>query len=254
MQLRTLAAYAAILCFLTACQDGPGPASRLRFAPITNFESVTTPIPLVRHPFTGEVRFAEMVFVSSGVVQPFAPGDRFSVGSLSGFQQQVTVRSSGAGPGVALSFLLVALACSFAALCYAELASMIPVAGSAYTYAYATMGELFAWIIGWDLILEYAVGSMTVAIGWSGYMQRLLAGFGVTLPKALAAAPPEGIINLPAVIIVLAIGVLLVVGVRESARFNAAMVAVKLVGKTVDAENGPTCVPPGPVSAYVPAR
>ena len=101
MQLRTLAAYAAILCFLTACQDGPGPASRLRFAPITNFESVTTPIPLVRHPFTGEVRFAEMVFVSSGVVQPFAPGDRFSVGSLSGFQQQVTVRSSGAGPGVA---------------------------------------------------------------------------------------------------------------------------------------------------------
>ncbi|MGH9218871.1 MAG: amino acid permease, partial [Vicinamibacterales bacterium] len=96
------------------------------------------------------------------------------------------------------------------------------------TYAYATLGELVAWMIGWDLILEYAVGSMTVAIGWSGYMQRLAAGFGIELPQAIAAAPPVGIINLPAVIIVLLIMILLVVGVRESARFNAVMVAIKV--------------------------
>src|SRR6478752_2598791 len=133
-----------------------------------------------------------------------------------------TAAANQAGPAITMSYLA-------AGLCYAEFASMIPIAGSAYTYAYATLGELVAWMIGWDLILEYAVGSMTVAIGWSGYMQRLLAGFGITLPQALGAAPPDGIINLPAVLIVLLIMILLVVGVRESARFNAAMVAVKLV-------------------------
>lgn len=139
-----------------------------------------------------------------------------------------TAAANQAGPAIIVSYMVAGLACAFAALCYAEFASMIPIAGSAYTYAYATLGELVAWMIGWDLILEYAVGSMTVAIGWSGYMQRLLAGFGIELPVALAAAPPVGIINLPAVIIVLLIMVLLVIGIREAARFNAVMVAVKL--------------------------
>lgn len=139
-----------------------------------------------------------------------------------------TAAANQAGPAIILSYLAAGTACAFAALCYAEFASMIPVAGSAYTYAYATLGELVAWMIGWDLILEYAVGSMTVAIGWSGYMQRLLAGFGIELPIAIAAAPPVGIINLPAVIIVLLIMILLVIGIRESARFNAAMVAIKV--------------------------
>jgi APA family basic amino acid/polyamine antiporter len=138
-----------------------------------------------------------------------------------------TAAANQSGPAIVLSYMLAGLACGFAALCYAEFASMIPIAGSAYTYAYATLGELVAWMIGWDLILEYAVGSMTVAIGWSGYFQRILAGFGLHLPTWMAAAPPAGIINLPAVIIVLLITVLLVIGVRESARFNAALVAVK---------------------------
>jgi APA family basic amino acid/polyamine antiporter len=123
-----------------------------------------------------------------------------------------------AGPAITMSYLAAGLACAFDALCYAEFASMIPIAGSAYTYAYATLGELVAWMIGWDLILEYAVGAMTVAIGWSGYMQQLLAGLGVTLPTALSAAPPVGVINILAVLIVLVIMSLLVVGIRESAR------------------------------------
>ncbi len=139
-----------------------------------------------------------------------------------------TAAANQAGPAITMSYMLAGLACGFAALCYAEFASMIPIAGSAYTYSYATLGEIFAWMIGWDLILEYAVGSMTVAIGWSGYFQRILAGFGVTLPQWMAAAPPAGIVNVPAVIIVLLITTLLVIGVRESARFNAGMVAIKI--------------------------
>src|SRR3954452_4513499 len=142
-----------------------------------------------------------------------------------------TAAANQAGPAITLAYLAAGLACGFAALCYAEFASMIPIAGSAYTYAYATLGEIFAWMIGWDLILEYAVGSMTVAIGWSGYMQKLLHGFGIELPTWMSAAPgsaPGTVINLPAILIVIGIMVLLVVGVRESARFNAAMVTVKL--------------------------
>ncbi|HSP90709.1 MAG TPA: amino acid permease [Vicinamibacterales bacterium] len=139
-----------------------------------------------------------------------------------------TAAANQAGPAITASYMLAGLACGFAALCYAEFASMIPIAGSAYTYSYATLGEIFAWTIGWDLILEYAVGSMTVAIGWSGYFQRILAGFGILLPEWMAAAPPAGVINLPAVLIVLMITALLVVGVRESARFNAVMVAIKI--------------------------
>jgi APA family basic amino acid/polyamine antiporter len=143
-----------------------------------------------------------------------------------------TAAANQAGPAITMSYVLAGLACGFAALCYAEFAAMIPIAGSAYAYAYATLGEIIAWTIGWDLILEYAVGSMTVSIGWSGYMQRLLAGFGVQLPVWMSAAPgtmPGAVINLPAIFIVLAITALLVIGIRESARFNATMVAIKLV-------------------------
>jgi APA family basic amino acid/polyamine antiporter len=143
-----------------------------------------------------------------------------------------TAAANQAGPAIVLAYVAAGLACGFAALCYAEFAAMIPISGSAYTYAYATLGEIFAWMIGWDLILEYAVGSMTVAVGWSGYFQRILLGFGLELPRWMSAAPATGVegavINLPAMLIVLAITALLVIGVRESARFNAAMVAVKL--------------------------
>jgi basic amino acid/polyamine antiporter, APA family len=143
-----------------------------------------------------------------------------------------TAAANQAGPAIVLSYTIAGLACSFAALCYAEFSAMIPISGSAYTYAYATLGEIFAWMIGWDLILEYAVGSMTVAVGWSGYFQRILAGFGLHLPVWMSAAPDPAagsLANIPAMLIVLGIMILLVVGVRESARFNAAMVAVKLV-------------------------
>jgi APA family basic amino acid/polyamine antiporter len=136
-----------------------------------------------------------------------------------------------AGPAVILAFVLAAVACVFSALSYAELASSIPVSGSAYTYAYATLGELMAWIIGWDLILEYGVAVAAVAVGWGGNLNVFLdAAFGVRLPEALANPPGEGgVFNLPAVIVVLGITLLLVRGVRESARVNFVMVAVKLL-------------------------
>jgi basic amino acid/polyamine antiporter, APA family len=142
-----------------------------------------------------------------------------------------TAAANQAGPAITISYMAAGLACGFAALCYAEFAAMIPISGSAYAYAYATLGEIVAWMIGWDLILEYAVGSMTVAVGWSGYFQRILAGFGIHLPVALSAAPadmPGAVVNAPAAFIVLCITTLLVIGIRESARFNAVIVAVKL--------------------------
>jgi APA family basic amino acid/polyamine antiporter len=167
-----------------------------------------------------------------------------------------TAAANQAGPAIMVSYLVAGLACGFAALCYAEFASMIPIAGSAYTYAYATMGELFAWIIGWDLILEYAVGSMTVAIGWSGYMQKLLEGAGITLPVWMTAAPhanaPGAVINLPAVIIVLLIMYLLVVGIRESARFNAVMVGIKLAAVLFFIGAGAVYVKPENWSPFTP--
>ena len=140
----------------------------------------------------------------------------------------------GAGPAIALSFFLVAVVCGFAALCYAELASMIPIAGSAYTYTYATLGELVAWIIGWDLILEYAVSNMAVGVGFSAYVDSLLQGFGINFPRELmtpAYTPVDGWaahFNLPAFLIVMFLTVLLVLGVRESAGANSAMVVVKV--------------------------
>jgi APA family basic amino acid/polyamine antiporter len=166
-----------------------------------------------------------------------------------------TAAANQAGPAIMLSYLAAGLACAFAALCYAEFASMIPIAGSAYTYAYATLGELVAWMIGWDLILEYAVGSMTVAIGWSGYMQKLLSGVGIHLPVWMTAAPgsaPGTIINLPAVLIVLAIMTLLVIGVRESARANAVMVAIKGAAILFFIAAGATYVRPENWSPFAP--
>ena len=150
------------------------------------------------------------------------------------------VASQHAGPALTLSMVLAGIACGFAGLCYAELASMIPVAGSAYTYAYATLGELVAWIIGWDLVLEYSLSSSTVAVGWSAYAVMLLGEMGITVPTRLTGAPgshivlPDGssvmaLFNLPAVIICLAITVLLVVGIRESARVNTTIVIIKVV-------------------------
>ena len=167
-----------------------------------------------------------------------------------------TAAANQAGPAIVMSYVLAGLACGFAALCYAEFAAMIPISGSAYTYAYATLGEIFAWMIGWDLILEYAVGSMTVAVGWSGYFQRILAGFGVHLPVWMSASPGAGVegalINLPAVIIVLIISALLVIGVRESARFNAAMVAVKMAAILFFIVVGVGYVDPGNWSPFTP--
>jgi APA family basic amino acid/polyamine antiporter len=166
-----------------------------------------------------------------------------------------TAAANQAGPAIVLAYVAAGLACGFAALCYAEFAAMIPIAGSAYTYAYATLGEIFAWMIGWDLILEYAVGSMTVAVGWSGYFQRILAGFGITLPAWMAAAPAtaEGaLVNLPAMIIVAVITALLVVGVRESARFNAVIVAIKLVAIVFFIVVGVTYVQPANWSPFMP--
>jgi APA family basic amino acid/polyamine antiporter len=143
---------------------------------------------------------------------------------------------AGAGPAISVSFVLVAIACGFAALCYAELASMIPIAGSAYTYSYATLGEIFAWIIGWDLILEYAFSNMSVAVGFSAYFNDILDNlFGFHLPKELSQPIFEegqrtgAWFNLPAFIVLLLLSYILVRGVRESAETNNVMVVVKLV-------------------------
>jgi len=134
-----------------------------------------------------------------------------------------------AGPAVTLSFILAAIGCGFAGLCYAEFASMIPVAGSAYTYSYATMGEFMAWIIGWDLILEYALGSATVAVSWSAYFNELLAQYGVIIPPEFVSSPTEGgIINIPAIFIVCLLSLLLMKGTKESAKVNNLLVVVKI--------------------------
>lgn len=140
-----------------------------------------------------------------------------------------------AGPGIMISFVIAAIGCAFAGLCYAEFASMIPVAGSAYTYSYATMGEYIAWIIGWDLVLEYAVGAATVASSWSGYLGKLFASFGVSLPQNLMITPfdtaadgSHGIMNLPAVFIVVLMSLILIKGTSESAVVNTIIVILKV--------------------------
>ena len=148
--------------------------------------------------------------------------------------------AANAGPAITLSFVLAGCVCACAGLCYAEMASTVPIAGSAYTYAYATMGELIAWIVGWDLIFEYALGAATVAIGWSGYVVSFLNDFGIAVPRAYAGAPfaydaaheawqtTGTIINAPAMIVVVAVTALVVIGIHESARVNNVIVAIKL--------------------------
>jgi APA family basic amino acid/polyamine antiporter len=148
--------------------------------------------------------------------------------------------ATNAGPAITISFVLGAIVCALAGLCYAEMASTVPVSGSAYTYAYATMGELIAWLIGWDLILEYAVGATTVAIGWSGYVVSFLHSLGIDIPEQFAKAPfayepghgwshAGAILNVPAMVIVGLITLLLVTGIRESARVNSVIVVIKVL-------------------------
>jgi APA family basic amino acid/polyamine antiporter len=164
------------------------------------------------------------------------------IGSIIGtgiFVLTGTAASQHAGPALVISMLIAAVGCALAGLCYAELAAMIPVAGSAYTYAYASVGELAAWMIGWDLILEYALSTATVAVGWSGYFASFLRDFGLHLPPALTGAPGTlvttadgstvaGVFNLPATLIVLAVAALLVIGIRQSANTNTLLVVVKI--------------------------
>lgn len=179
--------------------------------------------------------------------------------------------AANAGPAVTLSYLLGAVACAFAGLCYAEMAAAVPVSGSAYTYAYATLGELVAWMIGWDLILEYAVGAIAVAIGWSGYVVSFARDLGLALPDRFASAPlaydsathswsaTGAIANVPAMIVVIGISALLVAGIRQSAQFSGLMVALKLAvialfiafaAPAVSTANWVTASNPG--GAYIP--
>src|SRR5688572_2338279 len=175
-----------------------------------------------------------------------------------------TVAAVNAGPAVVLSFALAGVASIFAALCYAEFASLVPMAGSAYTYGYATLGELFAWIIGWDLVLEYALGAVTVAIGWSGYVVSFLHQIGVDIPCALSAArgtvvqcadgtQATALFNLPAVVIIALVTTLLVVGIKESANVNNVIVFIKVgvvllfiafAASAVNPENWKPFIPP----------
>lgn len=144
------------------------------------------------------------------------------------------VAATHAGPAIVLSYIVAGLACIFVALSYAELAASIGGCGSAYGYAYAGLGEIIAWIIGWDLLLEYGLGISTVAVGWSGYVKNAFSSLGFELPKALINSPAEGgIINLPAALIIMLIAALLCIGARESARFNTAIVFVKLIAIAV---------------------
>ena len=148
--------------------------------------------------------------------------------------------ASYAGPGVVVSFMIAGLGCFFAGLCYAEFACMIPVAGSAYTYTYATMGRFLAWFIGWNLVLEYLAAASTVAVGWAGYFVQLLSQLGITIPRAVSTAPlampsltevsfTGAIFNLPAMVVVALATTMLVIGIKASAQFNAVMVIIKLV-------------------------
>jgi APA family basic amino acid/polyamine antiporter len=170
-----------------------------------------------------------------------------------------------AGPAICVSMIVAGIGCAFAGLCYSEFSCMIPVAGSAYTYAYTTLGEWIAWIIGWDLVLEYAVGASTVSISWSGYVVSLLHSFGISLPPQLLSGPFEpvklpdgtmvqGIANIPAVIIVGLISLLLMVGIKESARTNAVIVGIKLAVVLVFIGIGWSYINPENYKPFMPAN
>ena len=190
------------------------------------------------------------------------------IGSIIGtgiFVLTGTAASQYAGPALVVSMVIAAVGCAFAGLCYAEFASMIPVSGSAYTYAYATMGELMAWIIGWDLVLEYALSAATVAVGWSGYAASFLRDFGVVLPAQLVAGPGQtvaladgtavqGVFNLPAALAVVAVSALLVTGINQSARVNTAIVIVKLAVLVLFVVCGIAYVRPENWTPFVPAN
>jgi APA family basic amino acid/polyamine antiporter len=176
-----------------------------------------------------------------------------------------TAAAQFAGPSIILSFVLGGIACAFVGLCYSELAAMLPVCGSSYTYTYATLGEIFAWIIGWDLILEYAMGAATVAVGWSGYIVSLLHNVGINIPPDLATAPgtiiklPDGttatgIVNLPAIVIIAILTTMLVLGTKESARLNNVMVAVKLTVVVAFIALGVFFIKPANWHPFIPAN
>ena len=176
-----------------------------------------------------------------------------------------TAASQNAGPALVISMIIAGVGCAFAGLCYAELASMIPVAGSAYTYAYATSGELIAWIIGWDLVLEYALSAATVAVGWSGYCVSLLDDLGIHLPASLTAAPgvmltgaegmvATGVFNLPASLIVLAVSGLLILGIRQSAGANTVLVIIKTLVLILFVAAGAAYVRSENLTPFIPAN
>lgn len=166
----------------------------------------------------------------------------FGMGAIIGaglFSITGVAAAENAGPAIIISFIIAAIGCTFAGLCYSEMAAMIPISGSAYTYTYATLGEFPAWVIGWSLVLEYAIGAATVAISWSGYAVSLLHDFGVTFPVDMAASPwdvmhsPDttlyaGLINIPALSIVVLVSIILIAGIRFSATFNAVIVSLKV--------------------------
>jgi basic amino acid/polyamine antiporter, APA family len=175
------------------------------------------------------------------------------IGSIIGtgiFVLTGTAASQNAGPALVVSMVISAVGCAFAGLCYAEFAAMVPVAGSAYTYAYATVGEIFAWIIGWDLILEYALSTATVAVGWSGYFVSLMHNLGVEVPASLVG--PPGPVNLPAVVIVLLVAALLVIGIKQSADANTVLVAIKTIVLVVFVVAGAAYVKRANLTPFVP--
>jgi APA family basic amino acid/polyamine antiporter len=169
-----------------------------------------------------------------------------------------------AGPAVTISFILAAVGCGFAGLCYAEFASMIPIAGSAYTYSYATMGEFVAWIIGWDLVLEYALGAATVSVSWSRYLLEFLSSFGIHLPAQLVCSPFEivklsdgtiidnGLVNLPAILIIWVLSLLLIRGTEGSAFLNNILVCVKVAVVLIFIALGWSHIDPANYTPYIP--
>lgn len=190
----------------------------------------------------------------------------FGIGAIIGaglFSITGIAAAENAGPAIIISFTFAALGCAFAGLCYSELATMIPVSGSAYTYAYVIFGELVAWIIGWTLILEYALGAATVSISWSAYAISLLADFGIIIPKVIAASPwqlvklndglvTEGIFNLPAMLVVVFVTIVLITGIRESAKVNTLMVFIKVAVTLVFIGTGIFYIDPANYVPFIP--
>jgi APA family basic amino acid/polyamine antiporter len=177
------------------------------------------------------------------------------IGSIIGtgiFVLTGTAASQNAGPALVLSMIISAIGCGLSGLCYAEFSAMVPVAGSAYTYAYATIGEFVAWIIGWDLILEYALSVATVAVGWSGYFVSLARDAGIVIPPSLASPPPVGLFNLPATVIVLVVAGLLVIGIKQSADTNTLLVAIKAVVLVVFVVAGASYVKRENLTPFIP--